>query len=101
MNNLSCSVTRCVTNKDGCCCRPSIQVEGPSASARNETICHSFQEKNGASNSTDHYSTPNNSLDIGCSVCKCSYNKNDKCHSDSVTIDCSGANSECATFTTK
>lgn len=98
MSTLHCSVTDCITNKGGCCCRPSIQVEGPMAAACDQTICHSYSPKGGAQNNGDCYCTPNNTLDIGCSVCKCGYNKNSKCDSSSVSIDCGPKNSHCATF---
>lgn len=101
MNNLSCNVESCMTNKAGGCCRPSIKVEGSAASASKETMCGSYTSKSGAGNNAGHCASANTCLDVHCSASACAYNCNGKCDSDSVCIDCHGGSAEkteCSTF---
>lgn len=100
MNKLSCSVTNCVSNKQGGCCRPAIQVEGAAANCSKETMCGSYQPKGGADNACCR-NTVNDKVAIGCSASVCQYNKEQKCTSDSVCISCNcgcGDLTECQTF---
>lgn len=45
MTELKCSVRSCSFQKDDCCCRGNITVEGAHANRNSETSCGSFEEK--------------------------------------------------------
>lgn len=105
MNRLSCQVTSCQYNESNLCCLNKINVDGPSANTSSGTCCASFAEKNSsASNSASGCNaTPDTNID--CKAENCCYNKNCKCHADSVDVGCccsgdpkSMSETECCTF---
>lgn len=108
MTNLQCDVTNCGNNKRFYCCRPDIQVSGPDANAKNQTHCANFvdaKEGGSASNAVDH-SEPNESLDIHCEACNCTYNENHACKARHVDISTTSVNGGqvktlCSTFEQK
>ena len=102
MTKLNCDVIHCSSNRDGCCCRPSIKVAGTTACTCNETCCDSFSKiEQSASNSMD-YSQPNPVSDISCSVKNCIHYKNNKCYAETINVSgtnaCCKKETECNTF---
>ena len=57
MTNLDCTVVTCVYNKDRCCCKENIKVEGSDARHNRDTFCTSFRERGDAAT---------NAADCGC-----------------------------------
>lgn len=98
MSDLKCSVNNCTNHKDGCCCRPSIKIDGQNACQCEETCCGSFSPKTDE-NSTGGFCVPNKNVHINCSAQECVYNCENKCCSDHVDVDFSGGNTNCTTFT--
>ncbi len=99
MTTLKCSVNACASNHSGCCCRPSIQVEGPSACKCSETCCESFVPKGrGEASNSIRYSAPNSALDVCCDACTCVHNDSGKCAADCVCINCCSSGTQCTSF---
>ncbi|WP_283675212.1 DUF1540 domain-containing protein [Butyricicoccus sp. Marseille-Q5471] len=98
MTNLQCSVNSCGSNKEGCCCRPSIKVAGQQAQACSDTCCHSYTPKSDAPSNSADFERPNLSLEIGCSACNCVHNDGHKCGADCVCVKNGSSGTECATF---
>lgn len=102
MTKLGCNVKSCTNNKDNCCCLSSIKVEGDTACNCDSTCCASYEEANGATNSTN---SPNLSLSIACDACNCIYNTDKHCNADHVDISGIRATESdetvCATFCCK
>lgn len=102
MTQLNCSVIHCMSNRDGCCCRPEIQVGGANATELQQTCCESFRStREGATNAMD-YSHVNKTMPIRCEATNCIYNKDYRC--DAKKIQVSGQSAEkmdqtcCETF---
>jgi hypothetical protein len=104
MTNLQCNVINCSNNKDNCCCRPDIQVNGPCACGSEQTSCSSFVDATSSAENSTGYSMPNIALDISCDAKNCTYNKQEKCCADHISVSSEGANpdtsskTECASF---
>ena len=79
MTELKCSVRSCSFQKDDCCCRGNITVEGAHANRNSETSCGSFEEKKncGCANSTGK---PPKMSDVTCEAVNCKFNEGRKCH---------------------
>lgn len=104
MTRLDCTVTGCLYNKEQCCCKDNIQVEGDHARHSRDTCCVSFRdrERDGVGNSVDY---PTKDTDVSCKAVECTFNEN--CHCQAKHIGISGGNAcecgqtECATFRCK
>ena len=48
MTRLDCTVTSCLYNKERCCCKDNIEVEGDHARHSRDTCCVSFRERRAA-----------------------------------------------------
>lgn len=101
MPTLRCSAENCAHNNDQCCCRGEIKVAGETAQKADDTCCSSFYpDAGGARNAVSQ--EPILDADIGCSAENCTYNKNCKCHADSIDMNGSGASESretaCLTF---
>ena len=102
MTKLQCHVIHCSSNKDHCCCRPEIQVEGKQACCSDETCCDSYT--NILDNATNDvgYKTPNQSMPIACDAQKCVHNQSGMCAAESICVDGSSAHEKsqtvCSTF---
>ncbi len=102
MAELCCKVKSCVYNNDECCCKGDILVGGRHAKEICETACESFVDRNGNTytSAMDH---PSHTIQIDCEAEKCAYNRNYKCHADSVEIggkcdSCCCGDTSCSTF---
>lgn len=105
MTLLDCAVTGCAYNKDRCCCKGDIKVEGSEAVNQNETCCGSFVErgeKNCGCNVKEHESK---AINVVCEAGNCTFNKDKKCSADHIGIAggdaCSCGETECASFCCK
>lgn len=104
MTNLDCSVTNCTYNKNDCCCREGIHVEGTSAKITEDTCCKSFEERRSGSccNSVDTASKP---TDVSCEAENCIYNEDCRCDAEHIGIAgrnaCCCSETECASFRCK
>jgi hypothetical protein len=103
MTRLDCTVTGCMYNKEKCCCKDNIQVEGDHAKHSRDTCCSSFREqKEGMSNCVNY---PTKDTDVACKATDCTFNEN--CHCQAKHIGIAGGNAcecqetECATFRCK
>ena len=85
MTKLSCTAQNCMYNKEDCCCKPDITVEGQGASTTEETCCGSFQGKccHGGTNAMDHV---NEKVDIQCEASSCMYNDEKRCTAGNIGI---------------
>lgn len=102
MTQLKCNVATCASNKDNCCCRPAIKVQGRSAHECCDTRCESFTNKNHECSNSTHFCECNTSLEVKCTAEKCVYNERGTCQAQDITIDGNGAQimseTECASF---
>ena len=85
MTELKCSVRSCSFQKDDCCCRGNITVEGAHANRNSETSCGSFEEKKncGCANSTGK---PPKMSDVTCEAVNCKFNEGRKCHAKDIQV---------------
>mgnify|MGYP001852023313 FL=1 len=102
MTSLQCDVKNCANFRDGCCCRPSIQVEGCTARGCDQTYCSSFQEKDGAFSNSCSCSVPNTALEIRCTAGNCVHQKNNACTASMISVcgstACRKDETECESF---
>lgn len=91
MTTLGCSVMNCTYNQNYLCCRPDIKVSGPNASVANQTCCASFQDATGGAQNSASYVLPNTSLEIYCSARNCTFNQNEHCDAQRISIQSEGA----------
>lgn len=103
MPALKCTAVKCVYNKEQLCSKGDIQVRGDHASTVDETCCYSFQERTGQNNAAagQGYDT----IQVGCTACDCTYNKEKVCHAGAIDINgakaCSCEETCCGTFRCK
>lgn len=101
VTELKCSVRSCSFQKDDCCCRGNITVEGAHANRNSETSCGSFEEKKncGCANSTGK---PPKMSDVTCEAVNCKFNEERKCHAKDIQVAgtnaCTCMETECASF---
>lgn len=104
MTNLECNVNNCANNKSNLCCRPDIQVNGPVASNAEQTCCSSFVDSGTSAQASVGYADPNIALEISCSAKNCSFNTDERCHADHISVRSEGAyadtesKTQCASF---
>ena len=102
MTQLKCNVATCASNKENCCCRPAIKVQGKSACKCCDTRCESFTNKTNECSNATHFDNVNNSLEVKCTAENCVYNAGGACSAQDITIDGHGAKemsqTECASF---
>lgn len=87
MTQLKCDARHCISNRDGHCCRPDIQVGGNNATEYHETCCESFRPINGSATNAMDYSHVNTQMPIHCSAVNCVYNKQRQCAADAIKMD--------------
>ena len=101
MTQLKCDAIHCISNRDGCCCRPDIQVGGANATQQQETCCESFRYVENSSNAVD-YSHVNETMPIRCEATNCVYNQNRQCVADAIRVGGHSAQkmeqTDCETF---
>lgn len=101
MTYLDCSVTGCVYNKEHCCCKGDIHVEGSKAEQSSQTCCGSFKER-GSNSCSNTVGTKSKEIDVTCDACNCGYNKDNKCSAEHIGIAggnaCTCGETECASF---
>lgn len=100
MTRLKCSVHNCTYQREDCCARGNIQVEGADAHENCETRCGSFRERQECGcNST---SEPPKMSDIACEVSNCKFNSECRCTAEDILVAGSHAHTssetECASF---
>ncbi len=103
MTRLSCNAINCASNKNNCCCRPAIKVQGQQAKTPCDTRCQSFTEKGtGEVSNATHVDQPNHSLMVKCTAMNCVFNQNGDCNAKDIHINGAGARSfsetECSSF---
>lgn len=104
MTNLECHVTDCASNAQGSCCRPNIGIAGKAASDCAQTCCASFEQKQDSVSNAVRFDQPNQSLEVDCGACNCTYNEDGKCDADCICVETSDSRTstksqtECATF---
>ena len=103
MTELKCSVRSCSFQKDDCCCRGNITVEGAHANRNSETSCGSFQERSGSSMANSFTNSCGcEKIQIDCKAHNCTYNENCKCTAAAIDVAGSGAKvcseTKCDTF---
>ncbi len=104
MTALKCDVIHCASNRDNCCCRPEIQVDGKHAQDCCETCCASFSaiRNEAPRNDAADYSCPNCRVPIGCTAENCRHNRDGHCSASEVHMRSreatTEAQTECATF---
>lgn len=102
MTQLKCHVIHCSSNKNQCCCRPEIKVDGPKASCVDETCCDSFTSIPAGTTNDIGYKTANFSMPVQCAANKCIYNESGMCSAENICVDGSNAKEKsqtvCATF---
>lgn len=104
MTHLQCNVMNCANNKDDCCCKPDIQINGPCACGSEQTCCSSFSDATSSTENAVGYSLPNLALEIDCDAKNCTYNEGNKCYAESINVSSEGNNpdtaskTECSTF---
>lgn len=104
MVTLKCNVSTCLHNEDNCCCKHTIKVDGENAKNADDTCCQSFDGR-GEDSYRNVYENPNQSLEVGCDVASCIYNREQLCHAAKIDIIGSSANTSrqtaCGTFQAK
>ncbi len=104
MTRLDCTVTGCMYNKEKCCCKDNIQVEGDHAKHSRDTCCSSFRERGegGVRSSVDY---PAKDTEVSCKAVECTFNEDCRCHAKHIGIAggaaCDCHETECATFRCK
>ncbi len=88
MSNLKCHVNSCLHQSGNLCNLNSIQVEGPGATAKDQTCCSSFfNESNDPSNSSAQNNMyASESTTIKCKATNCTHNKSKKCQANEVEV---------------
>lgn len=87
MTQLKCDARHCISNREGLCCRPDIQVGGSNATEYQQTCCESFRPINGNATNAMDYSHTNAQMPIHCSAVNCKYNKQRQCAADAVKVE--------------
>lgn len=102
MTKLDCNVASCMYNKEDCCMRNNIEIEGDNARYASETCCGSFaqgKEKNGCCSDCGK---PSKDTDVCCDAVECKFNMSHKCSADHIGISGKYAGdmkeTECASF---
>lgn len=85
MTQLKCDAIHCISNREGRCCRPDIQVGGANATELQQTCCESFRYVESQSNAVD-YSHVNEAMPIRCDAANCVYNRNYECVADAIQM---------------
>lgn len=104
MTKLDCTVTSCLYNKDRCCCKDNIEVEGGGARHSRDTCCASFRERSAGSvrSSVD---IPVKNTEISCRAVECTFNEECRCQAKHIGIAggaaCDCKETECASFRCK
>ena len=102
MPNLSCGVDNCAYNQNDMCSLNSIKVNGSISDQSQATRWGSFIDKGGFTKNADAKRPAEPATSVACEAEKCCYNKNCKCHAESIDISGDYAqhqdNTECSTF---
>ena len=102
MTQLDCNVTGCMHNKENCCCKNEIEVQGNSATIACNTRCGSFDKKREDSYSNVTGETAKKATDVACQAKNCVYNEEGYCEAGHIGIvgssACSSDQTECGSF---
>ena len=103
MTKLDCTVTGCLYNKEKCCCKDNIQVEGDHAKHSRDTCCSSFREcRDGMKSSVDY---PTKETRVSCMARECTFNEDCSCQAKHIGISggaaCDCRETECTAFRCK
>lgn len=88
MNKLTCDVSSCKHNDDCLCALNKIKVEGPGASAKDQTCCSSFAKQDSSASNSCGCGCASTETTIDCKAESCIHNKNCKCEANSVEVGC-------------
>ena len=101
MTKLDCNVVNCAFNKDNCCRRSEIDVQGSDAKMASETSCGSFSAK-GCGCTANYDGCTCKETEVKCEAVECKFNKSHKCSAKHIGISGGHADSvretECASF---
>ena len=86
MPALSCTAKTCVYNKNEYCSKGDILVDGDTAKTADETCCRSFVERKGSAKNSVESGCGCKTIQVDCKACECTFNKQEKCHADKITI---------------
>lgn len=104
MTNLHCDVMSCSNNRDNLCCRPEIQVSGRQAWGSEQTSCSSFLDATDSLQNAIGCSLPNTALDVYCEAENCTFNSNERCSANEISVKTGDSSphspsaTECASF---
>jgi hypothetical protein len=99
MTQLQCDVMNCANNKDNCCCKPNIQVNGPCACGSEQTCCSSFMDATNSAQNEVGSCLPNTSLEVSCDAKNCTFYTNEKCGADHISVSSGEENPDTASKT--
>lgn len=101
---LSCTARTCIYNSDEYCSKGDIQVSGEDAKQPDETCCASFRERTEDSSSNAE-GCGCKTIDVTCEACKCTFNDDERCAADKITINgasaCHCKETRCGSFRTE
>lgn len=104
MPELRCTVETCAHNKQCCCDKGDIHVDGDRAQAKSETCCNSFQDY-ATTNYSNSCKSASCTSQIHCDAQTCKHNCDCVCHADNVEMQgsnaCNCCDTECASFCVK
>ncbi len=97
-NNLKCTATACMHNKDTNCCLDVINVVKMAPEDFIDTICASYEK--GSFEMKTQKKASKAEVDIQCNARNCKYNLDNLCSKIDVTIALNFDNAECINFKT-
>lgn len=83
---LNCTARTCVYNKEEYCSKGDIVVDGSNAKVADETCCSSFVERSGSAMNSVGEECGCKTIDVNCKACQCTFNNQEKCSADKITI---------------
>ena len=83
---LNCTARTCVYNKEEYCSKGDIVVDGSNAKVADETYCSSFVERSGSAMNSIGGECGCKTINVDCKACQCTFNNQEKCSADKITI---------------
>lgn len=114
MTNVSCSACNCAYNKNDCCYKSKINVEGLFSRSKLGTFCETFKTPKerriyemelGSDMQSTNLEPYEIKTDVMCSANYCVHNKNNRCVNSTINVGPKAARyrseTECASFKLK
>ena len=90
MPKLKCQVEQCVYNYDWLCAKNYIDVDGPTAKCKSDTLCRSYICKDASSDKYEFATLdgklPNIITEVYCDATNCVFEKGQRCYADRIEI---------------